>query len=144
MQVVSRRFEADKAISFTDHYGQQRWQLNEDYTISPLLKRDVVVGWRDSLCLVDRDSDKKIQLFGYWVNYDDAVLRDNNTVVATVPNGRLKLNEIKQRIVDQQLSSFSQQKILNSRDTSVTLSKSETIVSRGNLVDCEGSVTHVY
>jgi len=104
----------------------------------------VVVGWKDSLCLVDRDSDKKIQLFGYWVSYVDSVLKDNNSVVETVPNGRKKLNEIKQRVVDEQLSSFTYKKIDKSGDASVTLSKSETMVSSEDLVDCEGSVTLVY
>jgi len=82
-------------------------------------------------------------LFGYWVSYVDSVLRDNNSVVETVPNGRLKLNEIKQRVVVEQLSSFTYKKI-DSGDASVTLSKSETMVSNENLVDCEGSVTLVY
>jgi len=83
-------------------------------------------------------------LFGYWVSYDDAVLRDNNSVVETVPNGRKKLNEIKQRVVDEQLSSFTYKKIDKSGDASVTLSKSETMVSSEDLVDFEGSVTLVY
>jgi ribose 1,5-bisphosphokinase PhnN len=71
-------------------------------------------------------------------------LRDNNSVVETVPNGRKKLDEIKQRVVDEQLSSFTYKKIDNSGDASVTLSKSETMLNSDNLVDCEGSVTLIY
>jgi hypothetical protein len=54
------------------------------------------------------------------------------------------LDEIKQRVVDEQLSSFTYKKIDNSGDASVTLSKSETMLNSDNLVDCEGSVTLIY
>ena len=71
-------------------------------------------------------------------------MRENNSVVETVPNGRKKLDEIKQRVVIEQFSSFTYKKIDNSGDASVTLSKSETMVSSDDLIDFEGSVTLVY
>lgn len=62
----------------------------------------------------------------------------------TVKNGRLKLKEMKQRVVDENYTAYTHYKLLFSRDSNVILSKSRDRVGRGNLLDQEGCVTNVY
>lgn len=99
LELEGSRTSLGTKVYFTMAYGEHKWNLNEDLTISPIRDTGVVLGQTEEhMCLVAVDSPQRLQLQGYWIKHKNTAvaIELKESVVRT--EGRINQSEIRKQV----------------------------------------------